>query len=120
MKTKNLLIAAALFLAAAATAYAQVTPTLPQTGGTMNQTTIPPAAPSNPGTLDQRTPTTNPTQLDLGTIDHSPVQRPTPAEEQSTQQRTGSTTQPTNTATSRRRDTRTKQQAAPETTTPRP
>jgi hypothetical protein len=70
MKTKSLFVAATLFFGAAATTQAQINPTAPQTGGTMNQTTIPAAPPSNPGTIDQRTPTsTSPTQMGTGTID---------------------------------------------------
>ncbi|MBO0357582.1 hypothetical protein J0X19_06460 [Hymenobacter sp. BT186] len=70
MKTKSLLVAATLFFGAAATTQAQINPTAPQTGGTMNQTTVPAAPPVNPGTIDQRTPTTtNPTQMGTGTID---------------------------------------------------
>lgn len=70
MKTKSLYVAAALFFGAVATTQAQINPTAPQTGGTMNQTTVPAAPPSNPGTIDQRTPTsTSPTQMGTGTID---------------------------------------------------
>ncbi|WP_022824249.1 hypothetical protein [Hymenobacter norwichensis] len=70
MKTKSLFVAATLFFGAAATTQAQINPTAPQTGGTMNQTTVPAAPPVNPGTIDQRTPTsTSPTQMGTGTID---------------------------------------------------
>ncbi len=95
----------------------------------MNQTTIPPASQSNPGTIDQRTPTTtNPTQLSTGsptqmgtsTIDQQPMQRSTTINQQSVEQRTGAaTTQPMNTGVNQRRQTNT-QQRPTNTATPRP
>lgn len=85
MKLSLLAAAALLFTATAATA--QISPSEPQRGGTMNQTTVPPQNPANPvtnpGTLDQRTPTsTNPTQTVPGTIDQRPTTAPivTPGE----------------------------------------
>jgi|GEM_PF-7047987 len=66
MKTP-FLVAAALLVATVA-AQAQITPTSPERSGSQNQTTVPAAPPSNPSTLDQRTPTTaNPTQTGTGT-----------------------------------------------------
>ena len=134
MKTKNLIIAASLILGATATVQAQVTPTTPQRGGVMNQTTVQAASPSNPGTIDQRTPTTtNPTQMGTGsptqigtsTIDQQPaIQRPTTVEPQRVDQRTGTTTQPAttqpmNTDVNQRREPSPKRRTN-ETTTPRP
>lgn len=133
MKTKNFLIAATLILGATAAAQAQVTPTSPQRGGVMNQTTVPAASPSNPGTIDQRTPTTtNPTQMSTGsptqigtsTIDQAPIIQRAGTPEQRVDQRTGTvvqpaTTQPTNTSVNQRRETMPNRRTA-ETTTPRP
>ncbi|WP_426490397.1 hypothetical protein [Hymenobacter sp. 102] len=72
------LCTAALLLTVTA-ASAQISPSEPQRGGTLNQTTVPPQNPANPtinpGTIDQRTPTTsNPTQTSLP---GAPNQRPT-------------------------------------------
>ncbi|MDF7809953.1 hypothetical protein [Hymenobacter sp. YC55] len=133
MKTKNLILAAALILGATATVQAQVTPTSPQRGGVMNQTTVPAASPTNPGTIDQRTPiTTNPTQTSTGTptqigtstIDQAPIIQRSGTLEQRVDQRTGTvvqpaTTQPANTGVNQRRETMPNRRTA-ETTTPRP
>lgn len=75
------LLAAAALLFTATAASAQISPSAPQRGGTLNQTTVPPQNPANPvtnpGTLDQRTPTsTNPTQTVPGTIDQRPTTSP--------------------------------------------
>ncbi|MCA8832703.1 hypothetical protein [Hymenobacter pini] len=86
MKT-FLLLATGLLLGTTA-ASAQISPSEPQRGGTLNQTTVQPPNPANPatnpGTIDQRTPTTtNPTQTGvLGTIDQRPTTAPvvTPGE----------------------------------------
>ncbi|UOG75721.1 hypothetical protein MTX78_03790 [Hymenobacter tibetensis] len=138
MKTKSLFVAATLFFGTVATTQAQISPTAPQRGGSMNQTTVPAAPQTNPGTIDQRTPTTtNPTQMGTGTIDQRtsppmtapaqmgtgtvaqpPLQRSTTIEQQSVEQRTGTTTQPANSGTMRR-ETSTKKRTT-ETTTPRP
>lgn len=82
MKTPVFLLAAALGLIAATAAQAQTTPTSTPYGGAVNQTRVPlpnPANPTtNPGTIDQRTPTTtSPTQSGvIGTIDERPVTVP--------------------------------------------
>lgn len=75
------LLAAAALLFTATAASAQISPSEPQRGGTMNQTTVQPQNPANPatnpGTFDQRTPTsTNPTQTVPGTIDQRPATSP--------------------------------------------
>lgn len=120
-------------MGATATAQAQVTPTTPQRGGIMNQTTVPAASPTNPGTIDQRTPTTtNPTQMSTGsptqigtsTIDQAPIIQRSGTTEQRVDQRTGTvvqptTTQPTNTSVNLRRETVPSRRTT-ETTTPRP
>ena len=77
MKT-NFLLAAALFVGTATAATAQITPTGTPRSGTLNQSTMPVPNPANsttnPGTLDQRTPTTaNPTQPNPGTMDRTPA-----------------------------------------------
>ncbi|MBT9393427.1 hypothetical protein KLP40_09650 [Hymenobacter sp. NST-14] len=77
MKT-NFLLAAALLLGTATAASAQTTPTVTPRSGTLNQSTMPlpnPANPTtNPGTIDQRTPTRgNPTQTSVGTMDRTPA-----------------------------------------------
>lgn len=135
MKSKNLIIAAAFILGATATAQAQVTPTTPQRGGIRNQTTVPAASPSNPGTIDQRTPTTtnptqtstgSPTQIGTSTIDQQPaIQRPTVVEPQRIDQRTGTTTQPATTIPSMNTDVNQRREVSPkrratETAPPRP
>ena len=80
MKPAFLAAAALLFSATAATA--QISPSEPQRGGSMNQTTVSPQNPANPatnpGTIDQRTPTTtNPTQTSMpGTLDQRPATLP--------------------------------------------
>jgi len=77
------LLAAAALLFTATAASAQISPSEPQRGGSMNQTTVQPQNPANPatnpGTIDQRTPTTtNPTQTSLpGAIDQQPTTMPT-------------------------------------------
>lgn len=118
MKT-NFLLTAAMLLGVAGTAHAQTTPTGTQHGGVVNQTTVPPINPANPatnpGTIDQRTPTTNsPTQSGvLGTIDQGttvpqPKTAPLPGGVRSAT--------PTSAATeAARRSTTTKPSAAPRT-----
>lgn len=79
---KNFLFLTAGLLLAGTAASAQVSPSTPQYGGAVNQTTVTPANPANPatnpGTLDQRTPTTTvPTQTGVpGTIDQRPATTP--------------------------------------------
>lgn len=97
MKT-NLLLAA-LLLGTATAAQAQTTPMGTQHGGVVNQTTVPPINPANsvtnPGTIDQRTPTTtSPTQSGvLGTIDQGTTQ-PQPKTASGTTQRSATDVQP--------------------------
>ena len=129
MKTKSLLVAASLILCAA-TAQAQINPTAPQTGGTMNQTTVPTATPTNPGTIDQRTPTTtNPTQMGTGTIDQRstvPMGTNVPSQmgtglgtvDRPVMERSTTVEQRTTTAPMRRKATTTKQRTETMTTRP--
>lgn len=134
MKTKFLL-AAALLMGSATLATAQTTPTSPQYGGTVNQTTVPPINPANPttnpGTIDQRAPTsTTPTQQGvLGTIDQTPLpQRPATAVERDMRQTTpASPVTPGTMRRSTRQNTaprsmerRTNRTTTPATTVPRP
>lgn len=74
----NFLLAAALLLGTATAVSAQTTPSSTPHGGILNQTNVPlpnPANPAtNPGTIDQRTPTrNNPTQTSVGTMDRTPA-----------------------------------------------
>lgn len=91
MKMK-LLLAAALLMGSATLASAQINPTTPQRGGVVNQTTVPPVNPANPatnpGTIDQRTPTTtSPTQQGvIGTIDQTPLPQRTTTMQQDASQ----------------------------------
>ena len=103
MKT-NFLLAAALFLGTVTAASAQTTPTSTPHSGSMNQSTMPlpnPANPTtNPGTLDQRTPTmSNPTQTSVGTMDRTPAVESRVSQEA---ERRTTTTQPARRTTTRR------------------
>ncbi|TGE07749.1 hypothetical protein [Hymenobacter fodinae] len=95
----SLFVAAALLLGTTTATQAQTTPTGTQHGGVVNQTTVPPINPANPvtnpGTIDQRTPTTNsPTQSGvLGTIDQGTT-RPQPTVTPETIRRSASIERP--------------------------
>ncbi|MBX0292314.1 hypothetical protein K3G63_17835 [Hymenobacter sp. HSC-4F20] len=131
MKTK-LLLAAALLLGSATIASAQTTPTSTQHGGVVNQSTVPPMNPANPttnpGTLDQRTPTTaSPTQQGvIGTIDQTPQpQRPITEQEMrqpvpATGTTTGTMRRSARQTTAPRRTTTERRTTTTQSATPRP
>ena len=107
----NFLLAAALFVGTATAASAQITPTSTPHSGTMNQSTMPlpnPANPTtNPGTLDQRTPTTsNPTQTSVGTIDRTPAMESQVTMDANRRTSTMSTSSPRRSTRSTKRSTR--------------
>ncbi|RSK40992.1 hypothetical protein [Hymenobacter perfusus] len=123
---KNTLFVTAGLLLAATAASAQISPSQPQRAGSMNQTTVQPQNPANPatnpGTLDQRTPTmSNPTQTVPGTIDQRPMTAPivTPGEVRRTSlPTTAPATAPSRTTINSRRTRTVPGTATPMSTTP--
>ncbi|MFD2787045.1 hypothetical protein [Hymenobacter rubripertinctus] len=104
MKT-NFLLAAALLLGSVTVVSAQTTPSSSSHGRTRNQTNVPlpnPANPTtNPGTIDQRTPTRySPTQTSVGALDRTPAVKSRVA--QDAERQTPARTTPAPRTTSRR------------------
>ncbi|WP_045687579.1 hypothetical protein [Hymenobacter sp. AT01-02] len=129
MKFHQLLFAATFVLSAATATQAQTTPTSTQYGGAVNQTRVPPVNPANPvtnpGTIDQRTPTTaSPTQSGvMGTIDQNPAtvpMRTTPVENERSIRLETPATAPGTRRTTTPQGTLRRTTPATNTTTPRP
>lgn len=119
----NFLLAAALFVGTATAASAQTMNTGATRSGTLNQSTTPvpnPANPTtNPGTLDQRTPTTtNPTQTSVGTMDRTPAMESRTTMDAERRTSTMTTTQPRSTRKTTTTKRSTRRANAPRSTNP--